>query len=483
MYTAERFWAGTEESLASYIMSMRQVAAMDLSSHVKASEHDDDDENERPPRLFSRSGDVGIITISGALVNNDSWINEYVGRTGYPEIREALIYAATQADIGAIVLDINSGGGAVSGVDDTSNLIKKIDVEMKPVHTFSDSMIASAAYWLGCSARSISIGRVTEAGSIGVLTVHKEMTKMLEMEGINATVMRAGEFKALGNPYEELSPTAKAEIQKQLDYMGEMFTAHVAERRGVPYPTADRDMGQGRVFVGAQAVAVGLVDAIASFDEVVSKAQGAIDSEKNVPQYGVNFQKGNSLKTALTQQQIAAMAEAGLPVSAAASAAVGEQAQAPAVPVTAPAEAAAPAASETPEAPVTATLEQKGDSDIVAFLKTSLAEANASLLSVNMELRDVKAASADMAQTHDQLRAIASASVDRLRVALGMSAAAHTGNDTALLADHASLRAQFETQFKAGGVAAVSSSGSSDKVSAVADPVRQARLASTRPAK
>lgn len=478
MYTTERFWCGTDETLATYLMGMKHLESGGLraeSLKVAMSDTGDFGGEHPAPRLFSQIGNVGVISIAGPLVNSDSWINAYVGRTGYPEIREALIYAATKEGVGSIVLDINSGGGSVSGVSDTAELIKRIDTEMVPVHTFSDSIIASAAYWLGSSARTMSIGQVAEAGSIGVLAVHKEFTKALEMEGVKATVMRAGEFKALGGPYEKFSDKAQAELQGQLDYLGQMFTQHVADARGVAYPTADATMGQGRVFIGQQAVSVGLVDSVTSFDAVISKAQGEIDSRENLPQYGANIQKGNSLKIALTTQQIAAMAEAGLPVDAAAtpmSAAV-DPAVDPAVP-----------AADAPAAPVTAALEPKAESDIVAFLKTSLSEAQAANTDLTLQLRDLKSANTDMVTTHEQFRTIAASSVDRLRIAMGFSAHTVALNDTALLADHASLRTQFESKFKAGGVAAISSTGSSDNVSAeTADPVRQARLASTRPAK
>jgi hypothetical protein len=123
------------------------------------------------------------------------------------------------------------------------------------------------------------------------------------------------------------------------------------------------------------------------------------------------------------------------------------------------------------------------ESDIVAFLKTSLAEANATLMTATMELRDLKAAQESMTASHEALKGIATASVDRLRVALGHSAGAVALTDSALLADHASLRAQFESKFKAGGVAAVSSQESPGTKGELDDPVRQARLASTRFAK
>lgn len=459
-----KFWAGTEQSLERFLASEKlDVSAMQPQ-----------DQEDGPPRLFAQSGNVGVITIAGSLVNNDSWMNAFMGRTSYGEIRDALVHAASDPNIGAIVLDINSGGGAVSGVSDTADLIKKIDKGVKPVHTFSDGMMASAAYWLGSSARSVSVGQVTEAGSIGVITVHREMSKAMEMDGVKATVIKAGDHKGNGNPYEPLSDKAREEIQGQLDHMYTLFMGTVAENRGMSYPVADSKMGQGRTFIGTQAVEAGLADSVTTFDAVVSKAQGEIDARKKVPQYGANFQKGTPMKVALTEQQIAAMAEAGALADAVGSIATSETVVTDAASVEAKSETQTePVQAKTTEAP-----------ELVAFLKTSLAEAQATNVDLTVQLRDAKSQAEAMTATHAALRSIAAASVDRLKVALGGTpGGADALSDTALLAEHATLRAQFESKFKAGGVAAVSATAQSDAKSEVADPVRQARLASTRFAK
>jgi signal peptide peptidase SppA len=467
MNIGSQFWAGTEQSLA----LCADAEKLDMAPHAKAMA-DMGGPERGTPRLFSQSGGVGIISIAGPLVNTDSWMNAFMGRTSYGEIRDALMHAAADPSVGAILLDINSGGGAVSGVSDTAALIKKVDKEIKPVHTFSDGMIASAALWVGANARTLSVGQVTEAGSIGIITVHKEMSKALEMEGVKATVIKAGEHKGTGNMYAPLTPAAKAEIQGQLDHMYGIFMTDMAANRDMTYPIADAKFGQGRVFIGQQAVDAGLANSVTTFDATVSKLQGEIDRNKAASQYGANFSKGTNMRAALTEQTIAAMAEAGnLQVGTAAgvAAVAADLATKPAPAVIEP---TAPEAT----APV-------AESDIVAFLKTSLAEANATLMTATMELRDLKAAQESMTASHEALKGIATASVDRLRVALGHSAGAVALTDSALLADHASLRAQFESKFKAGGVAAVSSQESPGTKGELDDPVRQARLASTRFAK
>lgn len=478
-----QLWAGTEAALMSYFENEKRVdAVMASMGAAYASQTEDTPEL---PRLFSKVGDIGVIKIAGSLVNSDSWMNQFLGRTGYGEIREALVHAANDASVKAVVLDISSGGGMVAGVTDASDLVKRVDTQAKPVHMFTDSMAASAAYWVGSGARSITAGRVAELGSIGVIQIHKEYSKMLEQEGVKVTVLKAGEFKGQGNPYEPLTDKVKAEMQSQVDHVASIFVQTVAENRKVSYPEVDQKMGQGRMFVGTQAVDVGLADAVSTFDALLSKLQGEIDLQKSSLQYGgSNFQKGSAMKTALTEQQLAVMALAGnLP---AAQAQAETPTDAPAAPAAEQAPATAPEAPATaPEAPAAeAAAPAQKESELVGFLKTSLAEAQASVVDLTVQLRDVKAAGEKMNSTHAAMRSIVEASVSQLKVALGGSAGAVDAlADDALLAEHASLRAQFESKFKAGGVAAVSSTGSSDKVSEVVDPVRQARMASTRPAK
>ena len=429
------------------------------------------------PRLLSKVGDVGVITIYGPLVNDDSPWNKYDGLTGFPEIRDALVHAANDTSIKGIVLDINSGGGAVSGVSDTAELIDKIDAGIKPIHAFSDGGIMSAAYWLGSSARTLEIGKVTEAGSLGVLTVHSERSKMLANAGINVTVMRAGEFKALGNPYEALSEPAKKEIQGQLDFMYTMFINHVAVARGVSYPVADQKMGQGRVFIGSEAVDVGLADSVSSFDAVVSKVQSGIDLKKSGPQYGANSLKGPVVKTALTQQQVSALAEAGNPPAGktaeelAAEKLVADKAIADA--------AAAQAVADK----VVADAAAIQPTDLNAYLKTSLTESQATVLDLTIQLRDAKASLPAMSTDLATLRGFAEAVGNRIKIGLGGSAGgSETLTASALVAENDALRGQFEAKFKAGGVAAVSSAAFTDNErGAQADPVRSARIAATRP--
>lgn len=478
-----RFWAGTESSLLAYVELVTRLMA-DPAVMAKADVYSPQAQEPRAPRLFSKQGDIGVITIAGSLNNSDSWMNAYLNMTGYPEIRDAMIYAAGQEGVKSIALDIKSGGGAVSGVSDTADLISMIDARVKPVYAYSDGMIASAAYWIGAAARTLDIGKTTEAGSIGVLVVHQEQSKMLADMGITVNVIRSGKFKALGNSAEPLSDLAKETIQAQVDQLNGMFVAHVAQARGKTAAIVEAQMGQGRMFIGQDAVDIGLVDAVSNFDAFMSKVQGGIDSQKNLSKYGANSAKGITLKNALTEQQIAAMAAGAIGAPAATVVLTPEQTAAAVAEAAASAEAAAAAASEAATAAAAAAEAAKAvaNPDVVTLLQTQLATAQAQVLSLSIELQGAKTQGEANSAAAEKMRPIVRASVGNLRVALGGTAAGVEAlADEGLMAEHANLAAQFTTKFKAGGVAAVSSTAAAeDAVDEVGEAQRQARLSAVR---
>lgn len=452
MQAIPRYWAGTSEALCTYLDTIAKVMESDMPS--KRADYSDPEDDRDQPQLLQMQGDIAVISIRGPLTNSTSWMNMFTGAVSYADIREALIYAVNSDKVKAIALDIQSGGGAVSGLADTADLIKTIDTKVKPVYAYGDSLIASAAYRLGISARSLSIGRETEAGSIGCVLVHKEMTKMMESEGITATVIRSGKWKMLGSPYEKLSTLAEETLQAQVDQINALFVDYVAECRKKTVAQVEAQMGQGRIFIGQSAVDVGLVDKITNFDSFMSDIGVGIAISEKRPQYGAILTKGAEVATALTDQKIAEVALQATPVV-----------ETPAVPEAATEQAQAQAVSQ----------------DVVALLQGQLATAQAQVLSLSIEAQNLKSANATLEAQSEKLRPAVRAAVSNLRVAMGGSATGvEAMNDEGLMAEHANLSAQFTSKFPAGGVAAISSTASAEKASDEQDFLRKARLAATR---
>lgn len=465
-------WAGTQASYDTW-------ASMDAAVVEKMMAYNPndtaDDQEEDIPYLFSKQGSVGIVSIRGSITNRDSWLNEYFGITSYGAIREAVIHAAEDPEVTDILLDIDSGGGSVNGCMDTGSLISLVNAKVKPVTTFASGMMASAAYWLGSSAGEVYASATSDVGSIGVIAVHMERSKMLKDEGIGVTVVRSGEYKALANGVEPLSEEGRAQLQAQLDAAYKLFVNHVAEARNVPYDYCDKSMAQGREFFGEQALSAGLIDGVTTFDAVMQGLLNkSIDTSNNSMNNRANNPQGGAMKRTLSTEQLMAAAAEGI-----AAGVVGAE---PAAEVPAPAatEVPAPAAEVPAEAPAPAaeaSAAPAADSAVVALLTTQVKEANAALLQANLDLAKANEALAAVQATHDGLMAIAKKSVSNMRVALGGTGSALEGSTAAaLLAEHGELSAKFQATFKVGGVASVDAADAPATKQADPDPRYLARV-------
>jgi signal peptide peptidase SppA len=259
-------WAGTEAALEYALEVETKLLAL---ADVKAGIFGGNDDSEP----FTRSGNVAIVPVRGPLVNMDSPILAFFGVGSYPVIRRSMIAAATDAKIDHILMDIDSPGGAVSGVADTADLIARINSKVKPVTAFAEGTMASAAAWLGVSAGQVFASKTSVTGSIGIIATHLDRTQQLAQSGIKPTVFRGGKYKALVNPYESLSAEAVAQMEEQIDGAYKVFVQHVADSRGVSYALADKKMADGREFFGEAGVTAGLLDGISTFDAVLSLLQ------------------------------------------------------------------------------------------------------------------------------------------------------------------------------------------------------------------
>lgn len=469
----ESMWAGNEHSLtlateAHDMMMAGMFDAREAPPPVEA------------PYAFDLQGNVGVVSVKGPLVNNDDPYNRYRGVTSYADVRRAMVYAAQHADVQAILLDINSGGGAVSGCADCGALIASIDSSVKPVYAYTDSVMASAAYWLGSSARKVYVSQTAMTGSIGVISTHMEYSKMLKEAGVGVTVMRAGEYKALANSLEPLTDVAKMQIQDQLNAAYGIFIGHVAEARGTTVAIADKTMGQGREFFGAAAVEAGLADGVKTFDAVVSFiSKKGIDTSRKKDTMAGNYPQGSTMpRQALTEQAIAAMA-AGAPLDEAAAAAAAEAAAAQATADAAAAQAATEAAAAA-QAATEAAAAEPANTALVSYLQGQVKDKDAELLAQSIELKGLKDKLAGMEASHQGLMKIAAQSVSNMKIGLGQAKGDFSAlSPELLLAEHSATSEAFTNAFKVGGVAAVNPPAKQEEVKGP-DPLHAARIASTR---
>jgi signal peptide peptidase SppA len=260
------FWAGSEESFEVYLQALASVKVMAQELLARGGDSPD------MPKTWQKQGNLAIIPISGSLIEGHAGWLSFFGVTGYADIESALTQAAMDGDVKRILLDGRSSGGAASGAQPLADYITQIKT-VKPIDGHISTVGASAAYWAMSAADNLSISPMGVAGSIGAVQIHTATHRKLEAEGIDKTVVRSGEFKMLGNPYEPLSEAAKAEMQSQVNDVAGLFEDHVGKMLGVSASHVREHMGKGRTFLGQRAVTAGLVKKVQTFDQAVAAAK------------------------------------------------------------------------------------------------------------------------------------------------------------------------------------------------------------------
>ena len=453
-----QFWLGTEASFEVYEKALPLAQAKQAEWEART-DREDDEEPDFPP-LYERMGDVGIIKIEGSLVPGEAGWMRYFGITGYADIKAAVLEGLADKGAKSLMIFSNSGGGSVAGVEDAESFIAQV-AQHKPTSAYSE-FSASAAYWLTSAAGHITTSPTGVNGSLGVIRVVTEYSKAFEKDGITKTVMRAGRYKALGNPFEPLSEDGKAEIQSKLDDLYQIFIDVVARNRGTTAIIADQVMGQGREFLGKRGLEAGLVDSIGDFESglAYARANRKLATKKTTNFAGTatasvaqaSVVADNAATTNLTGTQMHLTPEQLAAIAAGASV---EQ-------VTGKAEAPTetPAVVDT-EAKVTesdtATTEDKtedgADSEVVTFLKTELAAAQVESANAKAQAQtlasEVTALKADLTA----VTAVVQASVQSMHVALGKKLDTTKMSATELVAEHNSAKTAMVENFKTGGVA------------------------------
>lgn len=225
----------------------------------------------RPSRPASQGGGVAIVPIHGVIAHRMGGMDDMSGGTSTERIGAMLRQASANPDVGSIVLDIDSPGGTVPGVQElASELFEMRGKGTKRIVAHVNSLAASAAYWIASQADEIVSMPSGSAGSIGVFSAHQDLSKALAKEGIDVTLISAGKFKVEGSPFAPLSDEAKAFMQARVDEAYKQFVADVARGRGAAVADVRKGYGEGRVLTAKDAMAAGLIDRIATMDGTVS---------------------------------------------------------------------------------------------------------------------------------------------------------------------------------------------------------------------
>lgn len=220
------------------------------------------------------SGAIAVIPVNGGLTYKGyGWY----WRTSYMQIRKNFNTAMEDPAVKAVLFDMHTPGGEIAGVFDLTDDIYKAQ-GTKPIYAMANENALSGGYLIGSAADKFFLSRTANVGSIGVIAVHEDWSKWNEDHGVTYTAVYAGEKKNDLSPDEPLSDRARKDLQARVDQAYELFVQTVARNRKLdPKVVYDTQAG---IYLGEEAVEIGLADKVLSYEGVIEEIAKKISKPK-----------------------------------------------------------------------------------------------------------------------------------------------------------------------------------------------------------
>tara|TARA_R100001244_G_scaffold47793_2_gene42609 strand:- start:4344 stop:5462 length:1119 start_codon:yes stop_codon:yes gene_type:complete len=233
---------------------------------------------KRDAEVAQTEGAIALIPVYGVLSQRMNMMADISGGTSYQAIGDSINAALTNEEVKAVVLDIDSPGGAVPGADELATELRALRGGPKPIVAQVNSLAASAAYWIASATDEIVATPSARAGSIGVYTSHDDVSEAMAKLGIKRTYISAGKYKTEGNEAEPLGEEARDYIHGLVDQSYQRFVGAVAEGRGVTKAKVLDGYGQGRIFGAEALVERGMADRIGTLKDTLARFGVQTDS-------------------------------------------------------------------------------------------------------------------------------------------------------------------------------------------------------------
>jgi protease-4 len=219
--------------------------------------------------LFSGDG-VGVLEIDGAIDDSRGVLSELKRFKEAPWVK-------------AIVVRIDSPGGAVAPTQEIFDELQKTK-KSKPLIASMGGMATSGGYYIATACEKILANPGTLTGSIGVIMQLNNVEELMKKIGVKGYNIKSGANKDIGSPFQPLSPEGREILQSLVDNVHSQFVSAVAKGRGMNEAQV-RKLADGRVYSGAQAKELGLVDGFGTLDDAIEFAAKRVGLEENPTVY------------------------------------------------------------------------------------------------------------------------------------------------------------------------------------------------------
>jgi protease IV len=216
---------------------------------------------------------IAIIDVDGMILNARTPGLLGSGENPTSLFREKLEAAADDAHVKAVVLRLNSPGGAVTASDIMYNdLLAFRQRTGKPVVACMMDVAASGAFYLAMACDQVWAHPTTVTGSIGVILSLYNASGLFQKIGLESNPIKSGPNKDIGNPGRPMTDEERAILQGLVDSFYGQFVKVVAEGRHLPEDRV-RELADGRVYTGLEAKDLCLVDNVGHLDDAIDAAK------------------------------------------------------------------------------------------------------------------------------------------------------------------------------------------------------------------
>ncbi|HEX9922433.1 MAG TPA: signal peptide peptidase SppA [Anaerolineae bacterium] len=230
---------------------------------------------------------IAIVRVEGVILPGEAPPpNPFAGATGAAysqQIIDDLEQANENEDVTAIVLFVDSPGGSAFASDEVALKLNEID---KPIIAAMGSVAASGGYYVSAPTDEIWAAPQTLTCSIGVISQFPNFEGFAEEYGITFITIKSGKFKDIGNPFREFTGEERELMEAITEDIFSDFVAVVAEGRGMTGQEV-REIADGRICTGKQALEMGLVDQLGHLPDAIERAAelGGIEGEPRIIEY------------------------------------------------------------------------------------------------------------------------------------------------------------------------------------------------------
>ena len=296
-------WLVQEQALENWVsLGWAIVEKGELQAYSQKSATMAEAADERP---FVVKDGIARLNVSGPLTKHDTSMSSLFGGTSTFRLRESLRQIRQEADSGnikAVFIDMDSGGGTAEGTPEAAAAIRKT-AEMIPVHVHAEDKACSAALYMGVSGTSFSCGPAAHIGSVG--TILKLWDRSGKQDGSSKPVVfKTGSFKGMGSSDLPMTQEQKDELQRMVNSINDDFVGWVQKERNLSEQKM-ADIKTARIYIGKQAVDIGLCDRVCTTDEALQNLKQQISDKAEG--------RGPALKVSL---QAAPTRSAAMPFSA-----------------------------------------------------------------------------------------------------------------------------------------------------------------------